>query len=166
MDDLCAVVAPYVDAVVDAAVRNAATDGGPFAAAVIEIGAGRLLALATNRVTATPDPTAHAEIGALRAAAAALGRAALDGTVLIASCEPCPMCLAACLWARVEAVVFLASRRDAAAVGFDDEVFHAALGSPSVLPPSIAGMRLLRLDHPRVREPFGAWSANADRIPY
>ncbi|HEY5186879.1 MAG TPA: nucleoside deaminase [Actinomycetes bacterium] len=139
----------------------AETDGGPFAAAVIEIETGRLVALATNRVTATPDPTAHSEIATLRAAAAAL-----DGTVLIASCEPCPMCLAACLWARVEAVVFLASRRDAAAVGFDDEVFHAALGSPSALPPTIAGMRVFRLDHPRVREPFGAWSANADRIPY
>jgi guanine deaminase len=164
--DLLDLVAPVVDGLVDDAVRSAATDGGPFAAVVLDATSGAVVSRSTNRVTATLDPTAHAEVNAIRAAAASRGSAVLEGMVLVASCEPCPMCLAAALWARLDAVVYLALRQDAAAVGFDDEAFHAALGAPDVLPSSVAGMRLLHLEHARAAEPFVAWLANEDRIPY
>ena len=159
-------IATVVDSLVDDAVRSAATDGGPFAAMILDATSGAVVCRATNRVTATPDPTAHAEVNAIRTAAAAAGSAALDGMILLASCEPCPMCLAAALWARLDGVVFLATRQDAAAAGFDDEVFHEALGTPGVLPSSIAGMRVVHVQHARHVEPFAAWIANEERIHY
>ena len=159
-------VGSVIDDLVDDAVRSAATDGGPFAAMIVDATSGAVVGRGTNRVTATPDPTAHAEVIAIRSAAASTGSPALDGMILVASCEPCPMCLAAALWARLDAVVFLATRQDAAAVGFDDAVFHEALGTPAVLPSTIAGMKVVHVEHPRKDEPFTAWIANARRIDY
>jgi guanine deaminase len=159
-------VAHVADRVLDDAVRSAATDGGPFAALILDGASGTVVAGGTNRVTATLDPTAHAEVNAIRSAASLTGSVGLDGLILVASCEPCPMCLAAALWARLDAVVFLATRREAAAVGFDDERFHEALGAPDTLPSSIAGMLVAHLAHPRARAPFDAWAANDARIHY
>ena len=159
-------VAHVADRVLDDAVRSAATDGGPFAALILDMGSGAVVCGGTNRVTSTLDPTAHAEVNAIRSAAALTGSVRLDGMILVASCEPCPMCLAAALWARLDAVVFLATRRHAAAVGFDDELFHEALGAPGTLPSSIAGMLVAYLDHPRGCAPFDAWTANDARIHY
>lgn len=159
-------VVHVADDVLDDAVRSAATDGGPFAALILDADTGTVVASGTNRVTATIDPTAHAEVNAIRSAATLIGSVGLDGMILVASCEPCPMCLAAALWARLDAVVFLATRREAAAVGFDDERFHGALGAPDMLPSSIAGMLVAHLEHPRARAPFDAWTANDARIHY
>jgi guanine deaminase len=108
------------------AVRGAqAGQGGPFGAVVVKDGA--VIACAANAVVATNDPTAHAEVQAIRAACAALGTFLLDGCDVYASCEPCPMCLGALLWARPRAVYFAATRGDAAAAGFDDAVFYQEL---------------------------------------
>lgn len=118
------------------AVRGAqAGQGGPFGAVVVKDGA--VIATAANAVVANNDPTAHAEVQAIRTACAALGCFRLDGCDVYASCEPCPMCLGAILWARPRAVYFAATRGDAAAAGFDDAVFYAVLsngsgGSPMV----------------------------------
>jgi guanine deaminase len=113
------------------AVRGAqAGQGGPFGAVVVKDGA--VIACAANAVIATNDPTAHAEVQAIRAACAALGTFRLDGCDIYASCEPCPMCLGAILWARPRAVYFAATRGDAAAAGFDDAAFYEALGSGGV----------------------------------
>ena len=93
--------------------------GGPFGAVVVKD--GQVVAEGWNQVTSTNDPTAHAEVVAIRRACAALGRFDLRGAVLYTSCEPCPMCLAAAYWARVDAVVFGNARDEAAAIGFDDQ---------------------------------------------
>ena len=119
------------------AVRGAqAGQGGPFGAVIVKDGA--VIARAANEVVANNDPTAHAEVQAIRAACAALGSFRLDGCDLYASCEPCPMCLGAILWARPRAVYYAATRQDAAAAGFDDAVFYEALD------PAAAGSGMLR----------------------
>ena len=112
------------------AVRGAkAGQGGPFGAVIVKD--GFVIARAANAVVASNDPTAHAEVQAIRAACAALGTFRLDGCDIYASCEPCPMCLGAILWARPRAVYYAATRADAAAAGFDDAVFYEALGNGS-----------------------------------
>jgi guanine deaminase len=104
------------------AVANVADDGGPFGAVVVRDGV--LLSTGQNRVTRDLDPTAHAEVLAIRAACLAVDDFTLAGCVLYASCEPCPMCVCSALWARVDRVVYAASRDDAARGGFDDSVFY------------------------------------------
>ena len=105
-----------------------ARDGGPFGAVVAR--GAEIVARGWNKVTSTQDPTAHAEMTAIRAAAAALGSFQLRGCVLYTSCEPCPMCLAAAWWARLDRIVFAATRSDAAAAGFDDEEIYEELSRP------------------------------------
>lgn len=100
--------------------------GGPFGAVVVR--GDDVLASAHNQVVSTNDPTAHAEIGAIRAACAVLNSFQLDGCDLYASCEPCPMCLGAIYWARPRAVYFSSTRDDAAAAGFDDAFVYDELG--------------------------------------
>jgi guanine deaminase len=122
--------APQLQALLLRVVRHAeasvALGGGPFAAAVVRRADGALVALEANCVVSSGDPTAHAEVAAIRAAARSLGgRVDLSGLVLLSSCEPCPMCAGAALWARLDAVLFAASAADAAAGGFDDAAFHA-----------------------------------------
>ncbi len=112
------------------ATENAASGaGGPFGAVIVRD--GKIVGEGVNTVTATHDPTAHGEVNAIRAAARALGQFSLDGCQLYTSCEPCPMCLAAAYWARVEAIYYGASAADAARAGFDDAVFYAELAKPA-----------------------------------
>jgi len=134
--------------------------GGPFGALVVRD--GHVVATGQNRVTSTNDPTAHAEIVAIRAACRQLESFHLQGCVLYASCEPCPMCLAAALWARVDAVYYAGTREDAARAGFDDARFHRELAAPS-------GERSLCMEQTMreaAREAFDAWAAKGDRTPY
>ena len=134
--------------------------GGPFGAVVAR--GGVVLAEGTNVVTSTLDPTAHAEIVAIRAACRALGSFQLDGCVLYASCEPCPMCLGAIYWARPRAVWFAAAREDAAEVGFDDALVYAELSAP-VASRRIPFHRALEAEG---RAPFDAWARSPARRPY
>jgi len=108
-----------------AAEHMRAGDGGPFGAVVAR--EGKIIASGWNQVTSINDPTAHAEVVAIRSAAARLGSFVLRGCVLYASCEPCPMCLGAAYWARVERIVYAATRADAAGAGFDDEELYREL---------------------------------------
>jgi len=105
--------------------------GGPFGAVVVDE-QGAVLGAACNRVLAKRDPTAHAEIEAIRQACATRNSFKLDGCTIYTSCEPCPMCLAAIHWARMERVVYALSRADAAAIGFDDAALYAAMQSPLI----------------------------------
>ncbi|MFH5878695.1 nucleoside deaminase [Arthrobacter sp. NA-172] len=107
---------------IELATANVLNSGGPFGAVIVTAD-GRAFE-GVNRVTATNDPTAHAEVTAIRNACRELGTFDLSGATLYTSCEPCPMCLASALWARVGSVVFAADRHDAASVGFDDAVFY------------------------------------------
>ncbi|MCB1085539.1 MAG: nucleoside deaminase [Verrucomicrobiae bacterium] len=102
--------------------------GGPFGAVIVRD--GQILAEATNRVTVSNDPTAHAEIEAIRGAARSLSDFRLHGCTLYASCEPCPMCLSAASWARVDRIVFGAGRAEAAKAGFDDAFLYEEMARP------------------------------------
>jgi tRNA(Arg) A34 adenosine deaminase TadA len=102
--------------------------GGPFGAVVVKD--GQLVGRGCNEVLSANDPTAHAEITAIRAACAREGSHRLDGCALVSTCEPCPMCLGAIYWSRIEAVYFAATRLDAAAIGFDDALFHEEMAKP------------------------------------
>jgi guanine deaminase len=114
--------AEYLARAVELATENVRNDGGPFGAIIVSSD-GRVFE-GVNRVTANLDPSAHAEVTAIRNACQSLGTFDLTGAVLYTSCEPCPMCLATSLWARVEKVYFAADRNDAADAGFDDAVFY------------------------------------------
>ncbi|MDR7278880.1 nucleoside deaminase [Catenuloplanes atrovinosus] len=149
-----------LDLAVAAAVENVAAGGGPFGALVVRD--GEVVATGVNRVTATLDPTAHAEVVAIRAACRALGTFKLDGCVLVSSCEPCPLCLAAALWARVDRVVYAADRHDAAEAGFDDRAFYDLFAKPREewevpVVQAEAGDRVA---------PFTAWASRPDRVEY
>lgn len=149
-----------LDRAIDLATANVAAGGGPFGAVVVTADGRRIDGV--NRVTADHDPTAHAEVLAIRAACAELGTHELPGAVLYASCEPCPMCLASALWARIDRVVFAAGRDDAAQAGFDDAAFYGYFDHPGS-----AG--LLRTEQTRragAVAPFTAWRDHGDRTTY
>lgn len=138
----------------------AASDrGGPFGAVVVR--GGEVVATGTNRVTFDHDPTAHAEVVALRAAGTALGTNVLNGCVLYASCQPCPMCMAAAWWSRVDRIVYAATAADAAAVGFDDVELWTAIQDPETAP-----VEPEHLATDAALDPFRAWMANTGRIEY
>jgi guanine deaminase len=145
----------------DLAARHAAAgDGGPFGAVVVS--EGRIVGEGWNAVVARNDPTAHAEMQAIRAACAALGRFTLDGCDVYTSCEPCPMCLGALLWARPRVVHYCATRADAAAAGFDDERFYREVACE----PGARQLPFVRLLAADADAPFAAWLANPRRVPY
>lgn len=145
---------------IELAVANVAQGGGPFAALVVKD--GRVIAEGVNRVTAAHDPTAHAEVEAIRAACAALGTFQLTGCDLYASCEPCPMCLGAIYWARPERVFYAATAADAARAGFDDAFIYRQLP----VPPAERAIPMLNLLRDEAAAPFAAWSAKTDRTDY
>ena len=147
------------------ATANVLNSGGPFGAMIVT--ADGTTFDGVNRVTADNDPTAHAEVTAIRTACRELGTFDLSGAVLYTSCEPCPMCLASALWARVERVVYAADRHDAASVGFDDAVFYEYFENQdrdSLMPVS----KLELGDHqaPAPLEPFTTWNTLDSRIDY
>jgi tRNA(Arg) A34 adenosine deaminase TadA len=140
--------------------RNVADGGGPFGALVAKD--GEIVATGVNRVTPALDPTAHAEVVAIRAACQALGTFSLAGCVLVSSCEPCPMCLASALWARVDGVLFAADRHDAAKAGFDDRAFYELFENPR----EAWQVPVTRVSTSDSFAPFSAWLGRSDRIEY
>jgi guanine deaminase len=146
---------------VELALENARSGrGGPFGA-VITLD-GTAIAEGVNLVTATPDPTAHAEVVAIRAACLRLGRHDLRGGRIYASCEPCPMCLGAIYWARLDGLVYAATRHAAAAAGFDDSLLYAELP----LPDEARRLECRHVALPDAGAPFDYWLRNPAKIPY
>ena len=135
-------------------------NGGPFGAVVVKD--GKIIASSGNKVTSSNDPTAHAEVVAIREACDALHTFDLSGCELYASCEPCPMCLGAIMWARIDRLYFAAGRKDAAKAGFDDELFYEEISRP-------AGERQLPI-HQILREKavevFSKWIGKEDKVHY
>lgn len=134
--------------------------GGPFGAVIVRN--GEIIARGENRVTVCNDPTAHAEVSAIREAAARLGTYDLSGCEIYSSCEPCPMCLGAIYWARLDRLYYAGTRADAANVGFDDAHIYEELPlepSQRELPTD----SLLREEAQRV---FEAWAEKADKKEY
>ena len=134
--------------------------GGPFGAVIVR--EGKLVASGANQVTATNDPTAHAEITAIRTACRALGTFDLSGATIYSSCEPCPMCLTAILWARCERLYFGNTAADAAEAGFDDSFFYQQVRLPAD-ERALPSETMLREE---ALESFDAWRKSEGRIDY
>ena len=142
------------------AIANVADGGGPFGAVVVRD--GQVIGVGQNRVTRDNDPTAHAEVQAIRAACQAIESFSLVGATVYSSCEPCPLCIAACLWARVDRVVFAADRSDAARAGFDDRAFYDLFASHrDTWPMPVHSHRI-----PNASDPMDAWLARPTRTEY
>ena len=143
------------------ATQNVSTGGGgPFAAVIVR--AGKIVGEGVNTVTTSNDPTAHGEVNAIRAASKALGTFSLAGCELYTSCEPCPMCLAASYWARIDAVYYGAGAADAAKAGFDDAFLYEEFRK-SQDARQLPAVQLLREE---AWQAFAAWIASTSRIDY
>ncbi|MGO9641107.1 MAG: nucleoside deaminase [Candidatus Acidiferrales bacterium] len=152
---------PFMQRAIELAAENVRSGrGGPFGAVVVKNGC--IVAEGVNRVTSANDPSAHAEIVAIREACRALGTFQLTGCDIYTSCEPCPMCLGAIYWARPDRVFFAATAQDAAAAGFDDSFIYNELRTPP-------GERKIKME-PMMREAalavFRAWLDNSGRVEY
>jgi len=137
-----------------------ANRGGPFGAVIARD--GEIVAEGTNEVTSSNDPTAHAEVSAIRAACEKLGTYDLSGCEIYSSCEPCPMCLAAVYWAHLDRLWFGNTRIDAADIGFDDEFLYRELAEP-VHARRIPTQQLLGDE---AGHAFAAWKIKPDKVPY
>jgi guanine deaminase len=143
------------------AVENARTgSGGPFAALVVK--SGEILGSGINRVTSSCDPTAHAEIVAIREACRRLKGFQLSGCDLYTSCEPCPMCLGAIYWARLDRIFYAAGRDAAAAAGFDDSHIYDQLK----LVPELRQIPMIPIACEDAQRPFEEWLRKPDRVAY
>jgi guanine deaminase len=134
--------------------------GGPFAVVVVKD--DRIIAAGTNLVTSTNDPTAHAEVVAIRAACTALGSFQLDGCDLYSTCEPCPMCLGAIYWARPRRVFFGATARDATEAGFDDTFIYEQIS----VDPARREIPFVSMMREEALACFREWLAKSDRVEY
>lgn len=145
---------------IELSIDNVANAGGPFGAVIARN--GEIIATGVNRVTAQCDPTAHAEVSAIRAAAAQLGTFNLSGCEIYTSCEPCPMCLGAIYWARLDKIYYANNQLDAQRIDFDDSFIYDELRLPASarkLPSEV----LLREE---AIQAFELWAAKSDKVEY
>ena len=145
---------------IDMAVQNVEKGGGPFGAVVVK--GGNVIASSANRVTVLNDPTAHAEILAIRKASEKLGTFDLSGCILYTSCEPCPMCLGAIYWSRLDAVYYACDHEDAADAGFDDSYIYRELAKP----PSVRNLVMQQSLRFEGLVAFEKWKNSPDKTEY
>ena len=151
----------FLQQAIDLAVENAESgQGGPYGAVIVKD--GQLIAASGNKVTSNIDPTAHAEVMAIRLACKKLNNFQLPGCILYSSCEPCPMCLGAIYWARLEKVYFACSRHDAAAANFDDSFIYDEIS----VPPHERSIPMLHVNLPNAVQPFNVWAEKNDKVLY
>ena len=134
--------------------------GGPFGCVIVRD--GKIIGEGSNKVTSTNDPTAHAEIVAIREACRRINSFQLGGCVVYTSCEPCPMCLGAIYWARPAAIFFAGTRDDAAAAGFDDDLFYEELEKPN----DRRQLKMAGLLRDEAQKVFQIWNAKPDKVQY
>ena len=152
---------PFMAQAIALAIENVHSGrGGPFAAVVVQD--GRVVGCGTNLVTSTNDPTAHAEIVAIREACRALGAFQLTGCEIFSTCEPCPMCMGAIYWARPARLYFAATRTDAARIGFDDAYIYEQLR----LPPDERAIEMIQIMRDAALPAFAEWQRKEDKIRY
>lgn len=140
--------------------ESVAKGGGPFGAVIVRD--GEVVATGSNSVTILNDPTAHAEVSAIRAACQAVGNFDLKGCEIYSSCEPCPMCLSAIYWAGIERIYYANTREDAAAIGFDDAFIYDQIP----LAPTARTVPSLPLMRAEGLEAFRLWEAKEDKVEY
>jgi tRNA(Arg) A34 adenosine deaminase TadA len=134
--------------------------GGPFGAVVVKDGA--IIGEGTNQVTSANDPTAHAEVLAIREACKRLTTFSLEGSEIYASCEPCPMCLAAIYWARIARIYFASSAEDASKIGFDDKLIYREIFQPH----SQRKIPMIQVMRDQALAAFREWEAKPDKLAY
>ena len=145
---------------IELSIKNVDTNGGPFGAVIVK--EGKIIARGKNKVTSNNDPTAHAEVNAIREAAAKLGTFDLKGCEIYSSCEPCPMCLGAIYWARLDKLYYANTKQDAKEIDFDDSFIYEELELP-VEKRKIPTTQILR-DEAIVA--FNKWKDKADKLEY
>ena len=138
----------------------AANDGGPFGCVIVQ--GDTIVGLGNNKVTSTNDPTAHAEMVAIREACRVLGEFQLSGCDFYTSCEPCPMCLGALYWARPARVFFVATHEAASSAGFDDSFIYRQID----VPPAERSIPMIHVPHENANRPFDEWATKSDRTKY
>jgi tRNA(Arg) A34 adenosine deaminase TadA len=152
---------PFMERAIQLSLENVRSGrGGPFGCVIAKD--GDLIAEGVNEVTASNDPTAHAEIIAIRRASQKLGCFELAGCELYSSCEPCPMCLSAIYWARIERIYFANLTADAARIGFDDSAIYAELKRP----PAQRRIQMIQMMREEALAAFREWETQPDKIPY
>ena len=152
--------ARFMQMAIDLSAENVDNGGGPFGAVIVRD--GKIVATGVNRVTANNDPTAHAEVSAIRAACTAVGDFKLTGCTVYSSCEPCPMCLSALYWAGVERICYGNTKADAKAIDFDDSFIYDQLDLPR-------SQRSIRCDHfmrTQALVAFKKWDEKTDKVEY
>ena len=150
----------FMQQAIELSKENVLNGGGPFGAVIVRD--GEVIATGTNRVTANNDPTAHAEVNAIRSACAKEGTFKLEGCTCYTSCEPCPMCLSALYWAGVERIVYGNTKDDAKAINFDDSFIYDEITKPYALR-AIPCQNLMREE---ALEGFRAWAEKEDKVEY
>ncbi|WP_295773172.1 nucleoside deaminase [uncultured Mucilaginibacter sp.] len=134
--------------------------GGPFGAVIVKD--GKVIGASGNKVVPNNDPTAHAEVSAIRLACAELKNFSLEGSVIYTSCEPCPMCLAAIYWARINKIYYANNKADAAAIGFDDQFIYEELERPK----SERKVPVVEMLRDEALGAFKAWEAHEGKTHY
>lgn len=153
----------FAQKVIELAKKNVRSGrGGPFAAIIVNPKTGEVVSEATNSVLETVDPTAHAEINAIRKATQKVKHFELRDFILYTSCEPCPMCLGAIYWARLSKVIYCADRADAARAGFDDSFIYDEIP----VQPHLRKIPMIQERAPNRQEPFQDWIQFENKIPY
>jgi guanine deaminase len=150
----------FMHEAISLAIENVASGGGPFGCLIVKD--GKVIARGVNRVTQTNDPTAHAEVVAIRAACESLGTFQLTGCELYTSCEPCPMCMAAVYWARPDRVYFGATKDDAAHAGFDDSMIYEEFA----LPYEKRRIPVGQIGREEALKAFDTWANSPNKIRY
>ena len=150
----------FMEMAIKLATESVENGGGPFGAVVVKN--GEIIAARANSVTLDNDPTAHAEVAAIREACSKLNTFSLEGCEIYASCEPCPMCLGAIYWAGIERIYYAATREDAANVGFDDSMIYDQI----TLHPMDRSIQGVRLECDTQRTPFEYWNVKSDKTEY
>jgi len=152
---------PFMARAIELSIQNVNSGrGGPFGAVIVKDGS--IIAEGTNQVTSNNDPTAHAEVMAIRGACRKLGAFQLPGCEIHTSCEPCPMCLAAIYWAHLSRVYFAGRATDASAVGFDDSLIYREITQPH----STRRIAMIQTMREEALAAFRAWQEKPNKIPY
>ncbi len=135
-------------------------EGGPFGAVIVRN--GEIISSAHNEVVNTNDPTAHAEVTAIRRASSLLGRFDLSDCEIYSSCEPCPMCFAAIHWAKIRKLYYGSTRKDAASIDFDDQYIYDVINGTA----KELQVEVVQIDREESMEPFREWQSKMDRVQY
>lgn len=150
----------YMQQAIDLSIKSVANNGGPFGAVIVKD--GKVIAATSNSVTLTNDPTAHAEVNAIRMACNELKTFDLTGCEIYTSCEPCPMCLGAIYWAHLDKIYFANNKTDAKNIGFDDSFIYDEIEKPY----SQRNIPTIQIMRDEALNAFKAWTENTNKIEY